>query len=98
MEKVQIIFNGETHNIDEDGYTIKGCELKFEEETFVNIGIKDEDKYEVTIEYVLDMVYEEPEEVKSCVNCSYEDDCMIRDVGEVETCVAMYKAKEDKNR
>lgn len=45
---------------------------------------------------VKEIIIEEPEEVKGCSTCIYEDDYMIRDIGEVETCTAMHKPKEGK--
>ena len=64
-----------------------------EEEVPVEIPVEEEPVEETPVEETTEP-QEEPEEVKGCSNCHCEDDCMIRDIREVETCTAMDRPKE----
>ena len=64
MERVQIIFKGKTHDIDEDGDTIEDGEMLFTQEAFDNIGMEHGDEYRVSIEQFIDFTYHELEEAQ----------------------------------
>lgn len=67
------------------------------EEELTNQTFEDINEYVgMCITEAKEVIIKAPEEVKCCSNCHYEDDCMIRDIGEVETCTAMYRPKEEK--
>ena len=66
------------------------------EEELTNQTFEDINEYMgLVITEAKEIIIQAPEEPKGCVNCIYGDKpCLIRDIGELETCTAMYKPKE----